>query len=260
MLKEISNEVALLQASAEGDAVAFETIVKKYQSFVCAITYSATGDVEKSEDLAQETFTSAWRDLAKLKDLGRFRAWLGTIARNVIRNSFRGQERDTAGKVSLMESTREVGTTDSEPAKIAIAKEQQAVVRRALQQIPAKYREVLVLFYRQEQSVKEVAGQLELSADAVKTRLSRGRKLLKQQVAAMVETTISRTGPGKAFTTAVVVSIAGVAAKGAAATVQTSASATAGVSAGATTLIGGIAAKLITAAAVVAIGVGAVVA
>lgn len=261
MPEEISNEIELLKASAEGDAAAFEAIVKKYQSFICAITYSATGDVEKSEELAQETFVSAWRDLARLKDLGRFRAWLGTIARNIIRNSFRGQKRDMASRASLTELTRKTGITDSEPERIAITKEQQAVIRQALQQIPAKYREVLVLFYRQEQSVKEVAGQLELSEEAVKQRLSRGRKLIKEQVAAMVETTISRTGPGKAFTTAVVASIAGIAVKGtAAAAAHTSAATTAGVSAGATTLISGLAAKLITAAAAVAIGVGAVVA
>jgi len=261
MLKEIPNEIELLKASAKGDAAAFEAIVRKYQSFICAITYSATGDVEKSEELAQEAFVSAWRDLARLKDLSRFRAWLGSIARNIIKNSFRSQKRDTAGKASLMALTQNTGITDSEPERIAITKEQQAVIRQALWQIPTKYREVLVLFYRQEQSVKEVARQLELSEDAAKQRLSRGRKLLKEQVAAMVETTISRTGPGKAFTTAVVASITAVAARGtvAAAAVHTSAATTAGVTAGATTLISGIAARFLTAAAVVAIGVGAVV-
>jgi len=215
MLKKIPNEIELLKASAKGDAAAFEVIVKKYQSFICAITYSATGDIEKSEELAQEAFVSAWRDLARLKDLSRFRAWLGSVARNIIKNSFRSQKRDTAGKASLMELAQKTVIKDSEPERIAITKEQQAVIRQALWQIPTKYREVLVLFYRQEKSIKEVARQLELSEDAAKQRLSRGRKLLKEQVAAMVETTISRTGPDKVFTTAVVVSITAMVARGA---------------------------------------------
>ena len=147
------DEIELLKASMQGDTVSFETIVKNYQSFICAITYSATGDVEKSEELAQETFLSAWNDLAQLKDLNKFRGWLSSIARNIIRNSFRNQKRDIMSKAAsmdLMEDTRIMG---SEPTEIAITAEQQAVVKQALQQISTKYREPLVLFYRQEQSI-----------------------------------------------------------------------------------------------------------
>jgi len=69
MSTEMGSEVELLKASLGGDVAAFEAIVRKYQSFICAITFSATGDVEKSEDLAQETFIHAWKDLAQLKNL-----------------------------------------------------------------------------------------------------------------------------------------------------------------------------------------------
>ena len=48
------NEIELLEASIKGNTTAFDSIVKKYQSFVCAITYSAVADVEKSEDMAQD--------------------------------------------------------------------------------------------------------------------------------------------------------------------------------------------------------------
>ncbi len=75
MSTEIQNEIELLKASIQSDTVAFETIVKNYQSFICAITYSATGDVGKSEELAQETFLSAWRDLALLKALNGYKCF-----------------------------------------------------------------------------------------------------------------------------------------------------------------------------------------
>ena len=211
MSTEIHNEIELLKASMQGDTVAFETIVKVYQSIICAITYSATGDVGKSEELAQETFLSAWKDLAQLKDLNKFRGWLSSIARNIVRNSFRSQKRDIISKAASIDQVESAGIRDSEPIETAITAEQQAVVRHALEQIPTKYRESLVLFYRQEQSVKEVAEQLELSEEAVKQRLSRGRKLLKEQVAGIVETTIRRTGPSMLFTAAVVAALPAIA-------------------------------------------------
>ena len=59
--------------------------------------------------------------------------------------------------------------------------------------MPATYREPMVLFYREEQSIAEVAMQLELSEDAVKQRLSRGRALLREEMAAVVESALTRT-------------------------------------------------------------------
>ena len=148
----------------------------------------------------------------------------------------------------------------SGPVQTAITKEQQAVVREALKQIPEAYRVPLVLFYRQQQSVKEVAQQLELSEEVVRQRLFRGRKFLKERVAAMVEDTISRTQPGSTFATAVIASIAGILAKGSgmtAAGVAAAASAT-GTAAVTKTVMSGVTAKIVAAAAAVAIGVGAV--
>ncbi len=261
-MPEISpNEIELLTSSRKGDTSAFEAIIKKYQSYICAITFSATGDLGKSEVLAQETFISAWKDLTQLKDLNKFQSWLGGIARNVIKNSFRSQQHDLISKVASIDQLQETVTNDSGPVERVITKEQQHVVRKALQQIPEQFREPLVLFYRQEKSVKKVAEQLSLSEDAVKQRLSRGRKLLKEQFAAMVETTICRTGPGKSFTSAVIVSITGMAIKDSgiatAASVAAIKSAT-GTAAGITTMTSGITAKIITVAAVVTIGVGTV--
>ncbi len=261
-MPEISpNEIELLTSSRNGDTSAFEAIVKKYQSYICAITFSATGDLGKSEVLAQETFINAWKDLTQLKDLNKFQSWLGGIAGNVINDSFRNQQQGLISKAASIDQLKETGASDSGPAERVITKEQQHIVRQELQQIPEQYREPLVLFYRQEKSVKKVAEQLSLSEEAVKQRLSRGRKLLKERFAAMVETTISRTGPGKSFTAAVIVSITGMAIKGSgvatAASVAAIKSAT-GTATGITTLTSGITAKIVTVAVIVTIGVGMV--
>ncbi|TKJ33320.1 MAG: hypothetical protein CEE38_20955 [Planctomycetes bacterium B3_Pla] len=261
MSREMLSEIELLKASSKGDTKAFESVVKKYQSLVCAITFSATGDVERSEELAQETFISAWKDLSQLEDLGKFRAWLGSIARNIIKNFFRRQKRDVISKATLIQEMEDGEPSGSGPVQTAITKEQQAVVREALKQIPQTYRVPLVLFYRQQQSVKQVAQQLDLSEETVRQRLFRGRKYLKERVAAMVEDTISRTEPGSTFATAVIASIAGMLAKG------SGAAAAAGVAAAASattttpvikTVMSGVTAKIVAAAAAVTIAVGAV--
>ncbi|MHC5155457.1 MAG: sigma-70 family RNA polymerase sigma factor, partial [Planctomycetota bacterium] len=261
MTNEAYNEIQVLRACAGGDAAAFEVIVQKYQSLICAITFSAVGQVEKSEELAQQVFINAWKGLGTLKDLDKFKAWLVGITRNVIRDSFRRQKRDIIAKAAPIDEIGEAPDHSSEPLEAIITKEQEAIVQQSLEQIPEKYREPMVLFYRQQQSTRQVAEAMELSEDTVRTRLMRGRKMLKEQVTQMVESTLSHTGPGKTFTTMVVASIAGLALTGstaAAATGTASGTAATGGSTGLTALTGGITAKILTAAAVVAVGVGAV--
>ena len=245
-----NNEIELLKASIQGNTAAFESIVKKYQSYVCAITYSAIPDMEKSEDMAQETFLHVWNNLSKLKDLTKFKSWMISITRNIISDFIKKQKRDLINNAAPIEQIENTQTKQVEPVDNVMTKEQQAVVQNALMQIPEKYREPLVLFYRHEQSVKHIAGQLDLSEELVKQHLSRGRKLLKEQVASMVEGAIRKTGPTKAFTSIVMASIAGLAVKGTVAT-----AAVAGTSA----IMSSLSAKIITAVAVIAIGIGSVV-
>ncbi|MCK4627721.1 MAG: hypothetical protein KAT56_01895, partial [Sedimentisphaerales bacterium] len=67
--------------------------------------------------------------------------------------------------------------------------------------------EPMILYYREQQSIKKVSELLDLSEDAVKQRLSRGRKMLKQQVASFVEDVLGKTSPGKSFTLAVLAAL-----------------------------------------------------
>ena len=74
MKAQSTKDIELLQACLKGSNEAFEAVVRKYQSLICAITYSAVGNLQESEELAQETFISAWKNLAQLKDVTKFRA------------------------------------------------------------------------------------------------------------------------------------------------------------------------------------------
>jgi succinate dehydrogenase hydrophobic anchor subunit len=93
------------------------------------------------------------------------------------------------------------------PAEQAISNEEAAILWRSLERIPEIYREPLVLFYREHQSIGTVAQNLELTEDAVKQRLSRGRKLLHEQMLAFVEGALARTNPGQAFTLGVLATL-----------------------------------------------------
>ena len=84
-MDDTTSEIELLQGSVAGNKEAFGAVVRRYQSLVCAVTYSATGDVGTSEELAQETFIRAWRNLSQLDDPRKFRVWLCQIARNLAR-------------------------------------------------------------------------------------------------------------------------------------------------------------------------------
>lgn len=201
------NDTELVLQSLTGSREAFCRIVEQYQSLICSLAYSATGSVTQSEDVAQETFVVAWKQLRQLREPEKLRSWLCSIARSVISSTTRRQTREPAHGAETMDTVRETPATEPVPSEHVINREEEAILWRSLEQIPVVYREPLVLFYREQQSVACVAEKLELSEDAVKQRLSRGRKLLTDEVTAFVEGTLARTNPGKAFTLGVLAAL-----------------------------------------------------
>ena len=143
-----ASESELLRASLAGSKEAFGVLVQRYQSLVCAIAYSATGDIGESEELAQETFLRVWRNLSQLEDLDRFRAWLCTIARNLVKRSVRERSKDVIQAAAPLERADIVAPATPDPSQAAIDKELQEIVWAAVRRVPLKYREPLVLFDR----------------------------------------------------------------------------------------------------------------
>src|SRR6516164_2241761 len=79
----------LWQLVCRGSASAFEVLVRRYQSLVCSVAYSTCGSLALSEDVAQETFWTAWQQRASLEQPDRLKAWLCGIARNLAKNAQR---------------------------------------------------------------------------------------------------------------------------------------------------------------------------
>jgi RNA polymerase sigma factor (sigma-70 family) len=199
------SDAELVAKSLAGNHHAFREIVERYQTLICSLAYCATGSISQSEDLAQETFVKAWEGLAELREPSKLRSWLCGIVRFRIGKQLRKQGREPVHAAEPMEAMDQAAAVEALPSDQAITNEEKAILWRSLERIPKMYREPLVLFYRKHQSVEVVAQNLELSEDAVRQRLSRGRKMLQEQMLAFVEGALERTTPGKGFTLGVVV-------------------------------------------------------
>jgi RNA polymerase sigma factor (sigma-70 family) len=188
------DDLDLLARCLRGEREAFNGLVTRYQGLVCAQAYSICGDFSRSEDVAQEAFVAAWRQLPTLRDHGRFRAWLCGIARHLALAVAARRRREQPPEPAATEQT-----SPETPHDTLVTREEEAIVWHTLEKLPEAYREVLVLFYREHQSVFQVAALLGASEDAIKQRLSRGRAMLRQEVASAVEVTLARTRPGPGF-------------------------------------------------------------
>jgi RNA polymerase sigma factor (sigma-70 family) len=201
------SDAELVAESLAGGREAFCQIVERHQTLVCSLAYCATGSLTQSEDLAQETFLAAWRQLAELREPSKLRPWLCGIARFVIGKELRRQGREPDHAAETLETVNELAALEPLPSDRAISKEEQAILWHCVARVPEIYREPLVLFYRENQSIERVAEALELSGDAVKQRLARGRKLLQEQALAYVEGALQGTKPGHAFTVGVLAAL-----------------------------------------------------
>ena len=212
-----TSDAELVKDCLTGSTSAFSEIVARYQTLVCSVTYNATGSLSRSEDLAQEVFVTAWKELRQLREPEKLRAWLCGIARRLAANTRRREGREpvcAAGELQDEHHAPEPG-----PAEQTISREEESILWRSLERIPETYREPLILFYRENQSVERVAAALELTEDAAKQRLSRGRKLLQEQVALFVEGALRQSTPGRAFTLGVLAALPLMATSASAATI-----------------------------------------
>lgn len=196
-----TTDAELIAASRGGDAAAFGKIVERYQRAVHAVSYSGTRDRALSDDVAQDTFVTAWRQLGALREIERLPAWLCGIARNLARAALRRRGREVA-----LDDHDSI-SSDS-PFDAVSDHEAEQLVAAALTRLPEKYREPMVLFYCEGQSVKTVAQALGISEDTTHQRLSRGRQQLADGVSGLVEKTLGRQRPRRDLVTAVVAAIA----------------------------------------------------
>jgi RNA polymerase sigma factor (sigma-70 family) len=193
-------DAELVAACLVGEREAFGRIVERYQRRLCSLAYSATGSLSESEDLAQEAFVDAWRQLRTLREPEKLRPWLCGILRYKVGRLRRSDGREPVRQAEELELAEEMPSSEEPIADLAMDKEEQAILWSALERVPELYREPLVLYHREHRSEEHVAVALDLTGDAVKQRLARGRKTLQERVLSFVEGALSRSTPGRVFT------------------------------------------------------------
>lgn len=196
----------LVKASRAGNREAFGELVTRHLGAVAAIAYAVTGSLEDSEDVTQDTFLQAWQKLGDVREPEKLRSWLCALARNF---ACTVQRRESArGVVADAEKALETAiATQSSPAELAASRERESLVWHALEALPSEYREAMVLYYRHDRSVAEVAESLGISEDAAKMRLSRGRAKLRAEVAGIVEETLRVDRPRPELVIAIVAAL-----------------------------------------------------
>jgi RNA polymerase sigma factor (sigma-70 family) len=197
----------LVVAAARGDAEAYGELVTETSPLVSSIALAIVHDLELSRDVAQDVYLSAWRDLKKLRNPQSFLPWLRQTARNRAKTALRTNARRRTVDGALDEILTAAPDQRPSVTDSLIADEERRALADALAELPEETREVLMLFYREGQSVAQVASLLELSEVAVKKRLSRARASLRESVEEQIGMTLRRTAPGAAFTTAVVLAL-----------------------------------------------------
>lgn len=188
-------ERALLEAVRSGETEAFAGVIRRYQARLYNYLYRFTHNREDCEDLVNDTFFQAFRELRSCRDLGKFRAWVYRIAHNIGVNFWRKRNRERAWTTKLEDLAYEVASWAASPLEEATRKEEGLVVDEAMRELPAHYRSALLLFYYEEFSYQEMAEILGVPLSSVKTHLFRGRKLL--------ENKLRHTLPALAGTTAI---------------------------------------------------------
>jgi RNA polymerase sigma factor (sigma-70 family) len=207
MLAETNDVESEVNAASKGDREAFGRLVSSHQSLVCSIAYSVTGDFAQSEEIAQEVFLTAWQRLSQLREPTRWTSWLAAISRNKATDAIR---KNIAAREINEKILEDHEPKTEEQADMAVLQaERREITWDTVSKLPEHYRTTLILYYREEHSIHDVAQLLEISEDTVKKRLSRGRKLLKEKISDVIEDTLRDTRPNNSFTVALLTALPG---------------------------------------------------
>jgi RNA polymerase sigma-70 factor (ECF subfamily) len=175
-------DVALLDDATRGDLDAFSTLYRRHQQRVFRFARAMTGSNDAAEDITQEVF------VVLLTNAGRFdstRAAFTTYVYGIVRNLSRHRvrrERPTISVDDVLLDGRDIDLAE-DPSKLVEGAELAGAVRRALLALPSRYRELIVLCDLHDLSYEDAAAVVKASVPAVRSRLHKGRQLLRLRLA-----------------------------------------------------------------------------
>ena len=169
------DEVSLLRAALGGETAAWGEIVMRYKDAVFGLCLGFLRNRADAEDIAQDAFIRAYVNLRRYNLERKFSTWVFTIAANLCRNRLRYRRNHPVMEVDF---EFEGG---ADPARTVVHEERQARVRKALSALPYTYRAPLVLRFYNDLAYKEIGDILAIPEGTVKTRIHRGKAMLKEK-------------------------------------------------------------------------------
>ncbi len=193
---QIDPDVQLMLRVKEGDAVAFEELILRYQARLLRVLQHIVGSESVAEDLVQDVFLRVWRARKGYQPTAKFTTWIYHIANNVANNSLRDRKRrkefqvasgDPGTSAVMSLDNMAAASTSSMPARRLDHAERAEIVRTAVEALNERQRMALLLCKFEGLSYQEIARTMDLSVQAVKSLLSRARVNLKTLLEPYVE-------------------------------------------------------------------------
>ena len=182
------DEAAMITSILAGETRLYHELIRPYERSVYMMALSFVKNEADAEDVAQEAFLKAFSGLARFRFEAKFSTWLISITLNEARTRIR---RNAASRTESLDETEEEGGTISPallrdwreiPSEVMERHEVREMLRRAVDALPVRYRQVLVLRELEDMSTDETAALLEITAANVKVRLHRARMMLQKQL------------------------------------------------------------------------------
>lgn len=175
----MANDKTLISRAQSGDEQAFADLMRANYAFVYAIVIEVVNNPHDAEEVVQDTFLNVYRGLAQYEEQTKFRSWLSTIARNCALNWLREQRMDT---VSINEVEAYTLQTPNTLDDQLIRDEQRELIRRAMETLSQKDREIAYSYYLGGASYDELTRTHGLSYKAIAFRLSRAKQRLAKRL------------------------------------------------------------------------------
>lgn len=174
----------LIENFFSGDETAFNDLVKKYLKPVYNFLYQFVSDREILDDITQDTFIKAWKNLEKFDQDRSLKTWLFTIAKNTAYDYLKKKKtipfsffKNDEGYSKL----EEISEDKILPDEFLMRTDSAEIIEKKLEKIPIHYRIILVMHYKDDFSLHEIAQILDIPYNTVKSQHQRGLKILKNE-------------------------------------------------------------------------------
>ncbi len=171
-------EEMLIAKAQSGDKEAFEKLLEKYKNMILSMAYYISQNEYDALDMAQEVYVKLYKNVYKFEGKSKFSTWVYSVARNTCIDEYKRIKRNKTNSYETDEKDMSVDTDG--PEEIILKKELSDFVRLLLSELPPIYNKILVLRYIEGLSYREIAKRLECSEGTVKSRLFRGKKMMKK--------------------------------------------------------------------------------